>query len=143
MMNVSRKFLLILSLVLLAGCATNPPYRFSNDEKKALLKSKSDVSMCKDGKFYSLTTPKGADAIPIPAGGRITLGTPMHYSGYNVSYNCYPFLSFQAQEGGTYLIDSYVREKKCYIELVREDLSKESGVAFEPSIGSRDCFVTR
>ena len=99
--------------------------------------------MCKDGSFYSLRAPEGTDAIPIPAGARITLGTYMSYSGYNVSYTCYPFLSFRAEAGRTYLIDNYVREKKCYVELVREDLSKESGVALESSVGPRDCYAKR
>ena len=143
MSNLSRKFLLVLGLVLVTGCASNPPYPFTKEEKKAYLKGVNNVAMCKDGSFYTVTTPEGAKAAPIPAGGRVSLGTYMSYSGYNVTYSCYPFLSFNPHESETYLINTFVRENKCYIELVREDQTKETGVAFEPSLGPRDCFVKR
>lgn len=145
-MNIAtyKLSLLVVSGLLVAGCATTQPYQFSSGEKNALLKKGAGISMCKDGKFYRLPPVDGESATPIPAdGGRITLIAAMTYSGYNVTYSCYPSISFQPREGETYLVNSFVRGDKCYAELVREDLVQQTGVAFVPSIGPRDCFVQR
>lgn len=136
------KCLLIGVTLLLAGCVINPPYTFTPAEKTASLTllNMSKATMCKDSEFYSIARPEGKTDAPIPTGERISLGTFMQYSGYNVTYTCYPFLSFIPKEGEKYILHNFVRNEKCYVELVREDNSTVTGVKYEQSLGPRNCF---
>ena len=144
MRNITlRRFCpLVFVIATFGGCATNEPYVFSQGEKTASVKflGMGRPSFCRSGKFYSFTPVENSSAVRIPVGERISVGTYMYFSGYNVSHSCYPFLSFMPKEGVTYVIDSNVRGNKCFVELVREDESKATGVGIEPSVGPRDCY---
>lgn len=128
-------------VLMLAGCISNPPYAVTKDDKTASVKlfNMSDAVMCKRDQFFSITAPEGANHAVIPAGERISLATHMQYSGYNVTYNCHPALSFVPQEGEKYVLHNYLRGGKCVIEVVREDSTTPTGVAFEDSLGPRNC----
>jgi hypothetical protein len=143
MSNVSRKVLMVLSVSLLAGCAAHDPYMFSKDEKQASLKllSAGGVSMCKTGKLYKLAMPDGAQAAPIPVGGRVDFVSSMFFGDGHYSYTCFPAISFVPKESETYVLHGLVRNGRCFLEIVREDQSKETGLAFEPSIGPRTCYT--
>jgi hypothetical protein len=95
--------------------------------------------MCRDGKFYSLTTDAAGDTVRVPAGQRITFGTYMYFDGYNVSYSCLPQLSFVPEAGRSYVSNSGLRDQRCFVELVREDVSRDTGVAPELSLGAPYC----
>lgn len=131
-----------LALLAISGCTTLSPYVPANDEKTASLRllSTRSVAMCRAGTLYSVSAPDGGNVVRIPVGERISVGTYMSYEGYNVSYSCYPFLSFLPKEGETYVVHNFIRGNQCFIELVREDKTKPTGVVFEPSVGRRDCF---
>lgn len=146
---MSKKFiqglLLMFALSMSVGCAISPPYPFAKDEKTASMKflNMSGAKMCRGGEFYQLAPPEGKSEALVPVGARISVGTYMSYSGYNVTYTCYPFLSFEPKEGVTYILHNGLRGDKCFVELVREDKKAETGVSFEPSIGPRDCFAKK
>jgi hypothetical protein len=143
MNKLYKLYLLIGCASLLSGCVTNEPYAFAEGEKAASIKflGMGRISFCRTNQFYSFTPVENSDLVRVPVGERVSVGSFMHFSGYNVSYSCYPFLSFLPEEGKTYVIDNSIRGSKCFIEVVREDKSKATGVSLETSVGPRDCFL--
>lgn len=142
---MSKKFipdvLLTFIFLILVGCAT--PYPFATDEKRASVKllNMSSVTMCRGRELYRLTAAEGKSEVHVPVGERISVGTSMSYSGYNVTYSCNPFLSFLPKEGMTYILHNGLIGDKCFVELVQEDKKVETGVSFESSVGVRDCYA--
>ena len=90
--------------------------------------------MCRDGKLYSLPADASGESVKVPSGQRITFGTFMYFDGYNVSYSCLPRVSFVPEAGRTYVSNSGLRDQRCFVEVVREDLSRDTGVAPELSL---------
>lgn len=140
-----RGLLLTFAISMSVGCAISPPYPFAKDEKTASVKflNMSGAKMCRGGEFYDLTPAEGKSVALVPVGERVSVGTYMSYGGYNVTYSCYPFLSFIPKEGETYILHNGLRSDRCFVELVREDGKVETGVSFEPSIGPRDCYAKK
>ena len=144
MLSINTKIsgLVPLLTLFIGACSVNPPYTFKPGEKTASLAmiDRTQVVMCKDSNFYNVKLAEGKKIAKIPAGERISIGAFMYYSGYQVSYSCYPFLSFIPSAGEKYIVHSAVISNKCMVELVREDNSRPTGVAFEESLGKRNCF---
>lgn len=138
----AQKWVLAIVVPAISGCAINPPYVPAKEEKTAVVRllGMSTLTMCKGGTFYDVSAQEAGGVAPVPAGERISVGSYMSYGGYNVTYSCYPFLSFVPKQGETYVVHSFLRGDRCFIELVREDKTKATGVTFEPSIGPRDCY---
>jgi hypothetical protein len=125
----------------LAGCATDRPYRLRPDEPAAYLKA-FDVAradMCEDGTFYDVLPPPGQDRVPVPANKRVTFGSMFIVLGYNVIHSCYPTLSFIPETNKTYVLHAYVEKDVCHIEVVREDAAAPVGVTFEDAVGAPVC----
>lgn len=140
---LTKKILFFPIVLLLSSCAT--PYAFAPDERYASVKLVlgDTISMCKDGKMYKLDTEMGKDVVRVPVGSRISIGTYMSYSGYNVTYTCNPFLSFSPVEGQHYITDSNVITDNCYIDIVKIDDSTKTGLAVDDTVGRRDCFISQ
>jgi hypothetical protein len=138
---LSNKFLLLLCIFMLASCATYAPYPFAQEEKRATITffTIGKASMCKAGKIYNFSIIDGTNFAAVPAGERITIGTFMHFPEYAVSYKCFPMQSVIPIEGEKYVLHNYIRDDKCFLEIVREDSTAETGIRNEPSIGARDC----
>ena len=119
----------------LAACGA-VPYQPGPNEVLAPVKlvGLGSPRMCMDGKLYSLSADK-SETVKVPVGQRITLGSYMYFDGYNVSFSCMPQLSFMPQAGLSYVSNAGLRDQRCFVELVREDASRETGVAPEPSLG--------
>lgn len=128
--------------LLMTGCVVFPPYLAKPNEKTASVKLMGSVEavFCKNSEFFSLPLEQNSDYVRVPANERITLETRLLYSGYNITYSCYPSLSFVPEEGGAYALHTYVREKKCFVELVREDNTTLTGIGIESSVDARNCF---
>jgi len=143
-MKIRQRFVLLPSvaaLSVLGGCAGMPPYQPGADDVMVPIKLFGDgrPQMCKDGRNYSLATTDTSDTVKVPSGQRISLGAFMQYDGYNVIYTCRPALSFVPRPGQAYVANTGLNNNRCFIELVREDLSKDTGVAFEPSLAAASC----
>ncbi len=134
---------IILFISLATGCVVNPAYEFAQDEKYTSMKVvyQKYITMCRDGKMYSLQTTYGSDYVKVPLGKRISVGIAMSFTSSNYSYRCKPFMSFLPKEGINYIADANVAFGKCYISMVKESDASITGVALEESIGPRDCVV--
>jgi hypothetical protein len=128
-----------LALLLVAGCATDS-YKISKNESSAKIKTSKHITMCKKNNYYSLSPTSDNQAYEIPANERISIGSITNYTDYSgLNLSCFPLLSFIPKEGEMYIMDTYISGNKCYIELVREDKTKETGVVVEASIGADNC----
>lgn len=142
--KTAYKILISLLTLTLLGCGS-PPYKFAADEKSASLKllHGNQITMCRDNKLYSLKARDNSNTVKVPVGKRVSVGTYMSYSGYNMTYSCMPFLSFLPEEDAKYISDSNVVNNNCYIDLVKENPNSNTGVSFEGSLSKRDCYVTK
>jgi len=137
--NVAIVFLLIS----ITGCASSPRYKFTKNEPRVEVTNSGygGVSMCKDYKYYTpVSKEKNSGVIMVPAGDRITLMKNVFFSGYNVSFSCYPRLSFIPKEGEKYIVNADISPEGCYVELVKLDGSKETGISVEPSVAGASCY---
>jgi hypothetical protein len=145
MLNLSINARLIAACCLLstAGCNTLPTYVPAPAEKTvtAKLLGYGKPFMCKQGQKYSLDVNEagGYQTTQLPVGNRLTLWRYMSYQGYQVISSCTPMLSLVPKEGVGIVISSGLADGKCFIEAVREDLTRETGVALEPTIGGPAC----
>ena len=142
MTKMSYKILVSLLTLTLFGCGS-PIYKFAPDEESASIKLLygDQITMCRDDQLYSLKASDNSNIVKVPIGKRVSVGTYMSYSGYNVTYRCMPFLSFLPEENAKYISDSNVINNKCYIDLVKESPNSNTGVSFENSLSKRDCYV--
>lgn len=126
--------------LVLSACGT--PYQPAPGEVLAPVKLVGIGSprMCKDGKIYNLTTEGRTETVKVPVGQRIAIGSFMYFDGGYMTYTCNAFLSFVPEAGKSYVSNSGLREQqRCFVELVREDPAKETGVVLEPSVGPAYC----
>ena len=71
----------------------------------------------------------------IPAGKCLMVNAYRSDSGYQVVHYCNARLAFDPQPGTTYVLNSgMVDQGKCFVELVKEDLTTQTGVVLEPSV---------
>jgi hypothetical protein len=135
------KFNFVIAVVLLlAGCA-NPPYKFTPDEPVAFIKPVEGQtwSFCKDGKMYGLTKTSKSPRMKVPANKKIVLTNSAVFSGYQVSYSCYPMIGFTPEAGKTYVSDLTITMSGCGLGLAEEDVSSETGLKPVLSIGAPYC----
>ena len=126
--------------LVLSACGT--PYQPAPGEVLApdKLVGIGSPRMCKDGKIYTLNTEARSETVKVPVGQRIAIGSHMYFDGGYMTYTCNAFLSFVPEAGKSYVSNSGLREQqRCFIELVREDPVKETGVVLEPSVGPAYC----
>lgn len=98
--------------------------------------------MCLSGEHYRFDAqpgPEGTSFLQVPVGQRLTLRSVMSYHGYNVVSTCRPALSLIPKQGQPLIVNSGLEKSGCFIEAVREDNSRETGVAIEPSLGRPQC----
>jgi len=143
-MNGRTRASYVVALGLAASaCAVQRPYVFAPGEVSATVRviDGGDISVCKDGTMYSVTPPPKSQLVSIPASERIAVGRLLVYQAGNMSYSCYPMLSFTPRPSGAYALDAVVVGGRCVVELVREDPLSATGVSLELSVGPRDCFA--
>jgi hypothetical protein len=136
--------LLVLVSVFASACATQaPPYQFSPEESTANILRGGMADLCLNGKMYTLSAAADDGSVKIPSGKRVSLANFMRFDSGNFIYTCKPAISFLPKSNATYYLHNYIRDNKCYMEVVKDDKSTEIGLAFEPSIGPRDCFPAK
>ncbi len=133
-------FACVAIILLLSACA-NPPYKFTKDQPYALIKPVEGQtwSICSAGKFYSLSPTPKSKLLKIPAGKKIVLMNYAYFSGYQVSYSCYPAIGFTPQENKTYVGDLMIGMTGCNIGLAEEDASKANGLSMVSTLSSASC----
>lgn len=138
------KFLPVLALVTLTACNSLPTYKPDPDEKMVPIRvlGAGQFSMCQSGVLYSLPLTKPTENtayIQVPVGGKLGLSVYMSQDGYqHISY-CNTGLSFFPKEGKAYVSNTGMRDQKCFIELVEQDDTKDTGVKVEPTVSNYTC----
>lgn len=132
--------LIIVSLLLLSACA-HPPYKFASGEPVAFIKpiEGQTWSMCKDGKSYGLSKAPKTFLMKVPAGSKIVLSNYATFSGYQVSYTCYPMIGFTPEAGKIYLSDLSITMTGCALGLAEQDSTTTTGLKPVLSLSSTYC----
>jgi hypothetical protein len=106
------------------------------------MKTSQYPSICEKGEYYKLPIAQDKQAFEMPANSRVTLGVILSHSDLTgMTASCFPHISFIPKSGATYLMEAFIKGNLCYLDLVREDKTKEAGVIVEPSIGGDYCHV--
>jgi hypothetical protein len=135
-MTIFRRLGAAVMLGWVTGCAVIP-YQPAANEVMVPVKylGAGSPRMCKDGKMYSLPSANYSDTYQVPAGQLISLGATLQSSGYNVNYYCSPWLAFKPEANRSYVANAGLSSQgRCFIEVVREDNTRDTGVALEPSV---------
>lgn len=139
--NAQLALLLLCSVLLMTGCTAFPIYRPTAKEVTTPLKVsgwgiitfRSCTELDKDRRQLEID-PKTLTT-QIPAGKCLMVNAYRSASGYQVTHYCNARLAFDPQPGTTYVLNSgMVDQGKCFIELVKEELSTDTGVVLEPSV---------
>lgn len=136
---------LIAVLLALTACGTPmPKYVPAANEPTAVIKlvgEQQGVNICRDGTLMHVSTIKTGETrtVIVPADKRITLWSYLMFQGYNTTVRCAAALSLVASSDAALILNTDIRANGCYVEAVREDASRPSGLAPEPSVGRPLC----
>jgi hypothetical protein len=135
-MNPVRMLLAGAAATLLSACQTFPRYIPPTQDVAYVDVSRSQVTaVCTGGRGYTVAaTPGKKLAVPVNA-GPVTLYAFLYIQDYNVSYSCYPGLSFQPEAGAEYLFNMEIDAQACFPEIYRKAEGNRTGLAIEPSAG--------
>lgn len=135
------KLLALLPLLAMTGCTVFPIYQPAANEVTTPLKVSGwgiiTFRLCtqldKDRRQLDID-PKTLTT-RIPVGQCLMVNAYRSASGYQVVHYCNAKLAFDPLPGTTYVVNSgMVDQGKCFIELVKEDLSTDTGLVLEPSV---------
>lgn len=130
-------------LLALTGCSFLPLYTPAPGDKTATVAmfTFGTPSICYNGQRYKLNVEGSGTqrTAVIPANTRVSISTYMSYQGYNVISSCYPGLSMVPRADTRLVLYNGLHEGKCFIEAVREDHTRETGVAIEPTLSGPKC----
>lgn len=134
----------LLAPFALAACNTIPQYTPAPNEKQTTVRllGWGKPYMCRKGEMFSLplVEDKGNYKTQVPTGERIGIMNYISVQGYQVVSHCTARASVVPRDGVTLIVNSILPEAgKCGLDVVREDESKETGVAPEPSFGGFTC----
>jgi len=127
--------------LLLGACSTLPTYEPKAADATISFVGMGRPSFCsRAGQFdLDVIEADGYRTAKVPTGSRITIWNFMSFDGYNVVSSCSPTLAFTPVSGKSYILNAGLADGKCFIELVREDKSRPTGVALEPSLAQPGC----
>jgi hypothetical protein len=132
---------LALAVAAFAGCSTTPTYVPAAGEVLVPLRfmGMGKPQVCRAGQALALETDARGVA-RVPAGQRITVGAYIYVDNYNRNFDCSPWISFVPQPQSGYVAHAGLGEsQRCFVELVREDAARETGVALEPTFRPDAC----
>lgn len=130
----------------LAACNALPRYQPATGEamNRVRVLGQGEFTMCKDGVRYKLPIdqPTGDSAyFQVPAGERIGISAYLSQQGYQKIIYCSTGLSFIPKAGEAYVTNSGFHDKKCFIELVGQDDSRDTGVKQDLTVDFYRCNV--
>lgn len=136
MTNHQRMTLPALLVCVLAGCVGLPSYQppagaAMVDVKLSPNMRNDTMTLCVEGKCYTAHPSDGH--LKVPAGERVTLFRNYVAGGYQVTYSCYPGVSFQTRADLGYYADFEIRANRCGFLVFRLDPTRRVGIAWEPS----------
>lgn len=140
-MNHPTRLLCAAAALLLSACHSLPVYEPTASDASIAFIGMGRPAFCTASGRYGLdvVAADGYRSAKVPAGQRLTLWTGMTFDGYQVISRCSPALAFTPAAGGSYIVNAGLSSGQCFIELVREDKSRDTGVALEASVGKPEC----
>ena len=139
--TMKLKLFALLPLLVVTGCTVFPIYQPTATEVTTPLKVsgwgiitfRSCTELDKDRRQLDID-PKTLTT-RIPAGKCLMVNAYRSAAGYQVTHYCNARLAFDPEPNTTYVLNSgMVDQGKCFIEIVKEDLSTDTGVVLEPSV---------
>jgi hypothetical protein len=142
--TMTGRLLAAACMLAMVGCGTPlPVYTPAPAEKTVTAKLLGSGSpyMCTQGKKYSLDVKEsgGFRTVQLPLDNRVTLWRYMSFQGYQVISSCTPMLSLVPKSGTDLIISAGLADGRCFIEAVREDNARATGVALDPTVGPPSC----
>lgn len=136
MKNYQRMVMPVLLASVLTGCVVLPSYKPAAGTSMVDVKLSPNIrndtmTLCVDGSCYRAHPSEGH--LKVPAGERVALFRNFVAGGYQVTYSCYPGVSFQTLANLTYYADFEIRANRCGFWVFRIDQSSRVGIAFEPT----------
>lgn len=135
------RLLALLPLLAVIGCTVFPVYQPGPNEVTTPLKVSGwgviTFRLCTEleKERRQLSVDSKTLTTRIPTGKCLMVNAYRSASGYQVVHYCNARLAFDPVPGTTYVLNSgMVDQGKCFIELVKEDLSTDTGLALEPSV---------
>ena len=136
MKNHQRMAMPALLVCFLAGCVGLPSYQPTAgaamvDVKLSPNMRNDTMTLCVAGSCYRAHPSEGH--LKVPAGEQVALFRNFVAGGYQVTYSCYPGVSFQTRANLAYYADFEVRANRCGFWVFRLDPSSRVGIALEPT----------
>ncbi|MRX27366.1 hypothetical protein [Kangiella sp. HZ709] len=131
--------IIVFASLLFTGCMEK--YKFQDGEKIAYVENMGlgSVSICKDSTFYDVPLDKKSGLLKVPANERITIMKWVYMDHGYMSYSCGPKASFIPLENQKYIVNLELLQGGCFIEVVKKNDNKVTGVDFEDSLGGVSC----
>lgn len=129
--------IVVLAAASASGCANLPPYREPAPSEATATVDVSRINpgaICVAGKLYGLAARPGGQVV-VPTDTRVALHSFLYIADYQVSYSCYPGVSFQPVPGERYLMNLEYDSKACHLEVYRKDDAAPVGLDLVPSVG--------
>jgi len=119
------------------GCASLPPYQAppKTDPGAAILDLSRipSGSICTNGVLYAFNNSREKE-LAVPTGGRIGISSYVMMADYQVTYSCYPGLSFKPEAGKQYLLNVEIEDQKCRLEIYQKGAQNRTGLALVPGV---------
>ena len=139
--SVRAPLLCAIAVLSLSACNSLPYYHPGAGDATVTYVGLGTPSICTKGVSYrlDLTHKDGYSTAKVPAGERITVWNSMAFANALVVSRCAPKLAFTPAAGTNYIVNAGVSYGECFIEVVREDRNRDTGVAVEPSTAPPEC----
>lgn len=119
------------------GCASLPPYQAPSktDPGSAILDLSRipSGSICTNGVLYAFNNSREKE-LAVPTGGRVGISSYVMMADYQVTYSCYPGLSFKPEAGKQYLLNVEIEDQKCRLEIYQKGAQSRTGLALVPGV---------
>jgi len=136
-MNDGLKFDARGAALFTIGGASLPPYQAppKTDPGAAILDLSRipSGSICTNGVLYAFNNSREKE-LAVPTGGRIGISSYVMMADYQVTYSCYPGLSFKPEAGKQYLLNVEIEDQKCRLEIYQKGAQNRTGLALVPGV---------
>lgn len=136
-MNVLLKTAVMGAALLSVACAGLPPYQApSKSDPGSAIVDFSRIpsgSICTNGVLYAFNNSREKEQA-VPTGGRVGISSYVMMADYQVTYSCYPGLSFKPEAGKQYLLNVEIEDQKCRLEVYEKGAPNRTGLALVPNV---------
>ncbi len=137
-MNLLIKVAVLASFLQLTACVSLPQYKApsTNDPGIAILDLSRipSGSICSAGVLYSFNNSREKE-LAVTTTGRIGISSYVQMADYQVTYSCYPGVSFKPEAGKRYLLNLEIEDQRCRLEIYEKGAKNRTSLALVPDLG--------